>query len=106
MKPRQYINAPRNHTNHRSSQTNHRNSAPINQSPFTPRAIKLVPADKGYDDGNNHEYLKQKNIRDAIILKDTRTKKKDSNKEIWLELEKSPYYQHGTKVRKEIEKVF
>lgn len=84
----------------------HTNKATGNLSPFTPRPIKLVPADKGYDDGENHEYLKQGNIRDAIILKATRTQKKGTNKERWITLQKCPYYEHGTKIRKEIEKVF
>lgn len=94
MKARKHIN------------TNTNNGIPANRAPFKPLSIKLVPADRGYDDGENHDYLKTKNIHDAIMLKDIRTQKKDPNKAIWIELEKSIYYQHGKKKRPQIEKVF
>lgn len=71
---------------------------------------KLAPdtytADRGYDDGNNHHYLELKNIHSAICLKKTRTGKKDKNKEVWLELEKTPQYKAGLEVRYRIERKF
>lgn len=63
-------------------------------------------ADRGYDDGNNHFYLEHLNLHSAICLKDIRTKKKDGNKEVWLELFQSPAYQDGRKERYKIERKF
>ena len=63
-------------------------------------------ADRGYDDGNNHFYLEHLNLQSAICLKDIRTKKKDGNKEVWLEMVKSPAYQDGRKERYKIERKF
>ena len=40
----------------------------------------IYTTDKAYDDGDNHEYLKEKNLVSAIILKKTRLIKKDQNK--------------------------
>lgn len=67
---------------------------------------RIYSGDKGYDYGDNHEYLKQKEHYDALILKNTRTKKKDKNTEIWLKLETTKEYQLGKKARKHIEKTF
>lgn len=39
--------------------------------------IETVAADKGYDDGDNHYYLKKKGINSAIRLNRRRTQKKD-----------------------------
>lgn len=66
----------------------------------------IYTADKAYDDGNNHEYLKEKNLISAIILKETRIKKKDPHKEPWLEMIASPAYQESVPKRKQIEKKF
>lgn len=63
-------------------------------------------ADKGYDDGDNHEYLKQKKLGDGIILNDYRTKKKDHNKTPWLILKDQQTYQESVKLRKQIESIF
>jgi transposase, IS5 family len=63
-------------------------------------------ADRGYDDGNNHFYLEHLNLQSAICLKDIRTKKKDANKEVWLEMIQSPAYQDGRKERYKIERKF
>jgi len=63
-------------------------------------------ADRGYDDGNNHFYLQHLNLQSAICLKDIRTKKKDANKEVWLELIQSQPYQDGRKERYKIERKF
>lgn len=66
----------------------------------------IYTADKAYDDGDNHEYLKEKRLISAIILKETRIKKKNSNKEPWLRMITSPLYQESIKKRKQIEKKF
>lgn len=66
----------------------------------------IYTADKAYDDGDNHEYLKEKNLISAIILKETRINKKDSHKEPWLKMIASPIYQESTLKRKQIEKKF
>ena len=63
-------------------------------------------ADRGYDDGNNHFYLEHLNLQSAICLKDIRTKKKDDNKEVWLEMIQSPAYKAGRKERYKIERKF
>ena len=63
-------------------------------------------ADRGYDDSNNHFYLEQLNLQSAICLKDIRTKKKDSNKEVWFEVVKSPAYKEQRKERYKIEHKF
>ena len=65
----------------------------------------IYTADKAYDDGDNHEYLKEKNLVSAIILKETRIKKKDPHKEPWLAMIASPTYQESVK-KKQIEKKF
>jgi len=63
-------------------------------------------ADRAYDDGNNHESLKAKNLVSAIQLKKTRIEKKDQNKAPWLKMISSKRYQYSVKKRKEIEKKF
>lgn len=66
----------------------------------------IYTADKAYDDGDNHEYLKERKLISAIILKETRIKKKDSHKEPWLAMIASPTYQESIRKRKQIEKKF
>lgn len=66
----------------------------------------IYTADRGYDDGNNHFYLQHHQLQSAICLKDIRTKKKDSHKEIWLEMIDSPAYKKGRKERYKIERKF
>jgi len=68
--------------------------------------VDTYAGDKGYDDGNNHYYLESRGLHSAIRLKKTRTGKKDSNKQIWLELVKTPQYQQGLKERYKIERKF
>ncbi len=68
--------------------------------------IGTVAADKGYDDGENHFYLKKKSINSAIRLKRSRTQKKDTHKEGWLKLAASSTYQEGLKQRYQIERKF
>ena len=62
--------------------------------------------DKGYDDGDNHYYLKAKGINSAIRLNDYRTEKKDPNKEGWLKLKQSQEYSRGLKERYKVERKF
>jgi len=68
--------------------------------------IETLAGDRGYDDGENHYELKQRGIKSAIRLKSNRTKKKDKNKEEWLKLEASEWYNEGLKERYKIERKF
>ena len=68
--------------------------------------VDTYGGEKGYDDGNNHFYLKYRGLRSAIHLKRTRTEKKDGNKQIWLELEKTGQYKEGLQERYKIERKF
>ena len=68
--------------------------------------IGTVTADRAYDDGENHYLLAIKDIHSAIILNDYRTQKKDSNKQIWIELLASETYQRGIRERYKIERKF
>jgi IS5 family transposase len=56
---------------------------------------ETLAADKGYDDGENHCYLKRKGIHSAIRLNDYRTRKKDGNKGVWIKLKESEQYWEG-----------
>ena len=69
-------------------------------------ALETVAADKGYDDSNNHFYLEQHGLHSAIHLNSTRLKKKDKNKEVWIELVQTPQYQQWLKERYKIERKF
>ena len=62
--------------------------------------------DKGYDDGNNHYYLGLRGLHSAIRIKKTRIEKKDSNKQIRLDLIETQQYQQGLKERYKIERKF
>jgi len=64
---------------------------------------KVVTADKGYDDGENHYYLKERGIASAIKLNKYRTQKKDKNKEVWIKLKESREYQEGLRQRYKVE---
>ena len=68
--------------------------------------VVTVAGDKGYDDGNNHYYLKTKGINSAIRLNNYRTQKKDSNKEGWFKLKQSQEYVDGLKERYKVERKF
>jgi len=68
--------------------------------------VGIVAADRGYDDSQNHCWLEQAGIQSAICLNDYRTKKKDSHKEVWLELKANPAYQQGLDERYKIERKF
>jgi len=68
--------------------------------------LHTVTADRGYDDSQNHYWLERTGLQSAICLHDYRTKKKDSHKEVWLELKASAAYQAGLKERYKIERKF
>jgi IS5 family transposase len=64
---------------------------------------QVYSGDKGYDDGENHELLRQKGKKSALTLNRYRTEKKDGNKELWIKLKADEDYQAGKKVRYKIE---
>ncbi|MGB4596137.1 MAG: transposase, partial [Anaerolineaceae bacterium] len=68
--------------------------------------VETYTGDKDYDDGHNHFYLEHRGLHSAIRLTRTRTEKKDDNKQVWLALVKTPYYQQGLKERYKIERKF
>jgi len=68
--------------------------------------VGTVAGDKGYDDGDNHYYLKGRGINSAIRLNNHRTQKQDKNKEGWLELKQSQEYAAGLKERYKVERKF
>ena len=68
--------------------------------------VGTVAADRGYDDGENHYYLRQKGINLAIRLNSYRIQKKDENKAVWIRLKESCEYQEGLKERYRIEGKF
>lgn len=64
-------------------------------------------ADKAYDDGDNHEFLKVKKLQSAIILKDTRiNSKQEENNKYWQEFKDRAIYQEATKQRYRVEQPF
>lgn len=72
---------------------------------------QIYAADKGYDWGENHLYLKDHKHHDAIILTDNRLEDKEDKKNkvykgIWKTLTDTKEYQQGKKARKVIEKTF
>jgi IS5 family transposase len=68
--------------------------------------VKTYATDKGYDDGENHYHLELRGLHSAIRLMRSRTEKKDANKQIWLDLIKTPQYRQGLKERYKIERKF
>ena len=68
--------------------------------------VDTYAGDKGYDDGENHYHLELRGLHSAIHLKDIRISKKDDNKEVWLELVKTPQYRQGLKERYKVERKF
>jgi len=69
-------------------------------------AVGIVSADRGYDDSDNHVLLWSKGIHSAILLNDIRTKKKDSNKGVWVSLLETPQYRRGKRERYKVEQKF
>lgn len=57
--------------------------------------VQTYTADKGYDDGELHDYLETHGLHSAIRLKKTRTMKKDANKQVRLELAQPPSIRKG-----------
>ncbi len=64
------------------------------------KRIKAVAADKGYDDGSNHYFCKQRRITPAIALKKTRTQEK------WKRLRQKEAYRQALKKRYQVEAKF
>jgi len=68
--------------------------------------IDTCAADRGYDDTENHLFLQIHRIRSAIHLNRYRTQKKDSNKQVWLELKAQDWYEASLGERYQIERKF
>jgi len=68
--------------------------------------IETYAADRGYDDSENHYLLETKDMHSAIILNRYRTEKKDTNKQVWIDLKGTPQYRAGKKERYKIERKF
>lgn len=67
---------------------------------------QIYAADKGYDNGDNHTFLEEEKLGNAIRIKETRLNKKDKNKEPWQKLVESGDYKKGLEVRYKIERKF
>lgn len=68
--------------------------------------IRIVTADRGYDDIENHGFLEDAKLKSAIRLNDRRLKKKDRNKDPWLRLVQTAEYHAGLAQRGRIEAKF
>lgn len=68
--------------------------------------IKIVTADRGYDDIANHGFLADEKLKSAIRLNDYRLDKKDANKEPWKKLVQTAEYHAGLAQRGWIEPKF
>ena len=68
--------------------------------------VGIYSGDKAYDDSNNHFHLALRGLHSAILLKKNRINKKDKNKEVWLNLIRTPEYRQGAKERYKIERKF
>lgn len=68
--------------------------------------VSICAADRGYDDTHNHFWLTQHQVCNAIHLLDSRTKKKDANKDVWIELKAQPWYRPALDLRYQIERKF
>jgi IS5 family transposase len=62
--------------------------------------------DRGYDDTENHYLLEHLGAKSAITVNAYRTKKKDKNKKVWIDLLASPEYQAGQRERYKIERKY
>jgi len=62
--------------------------------------------DRAYDDTDIHERLSQEGLHSGITLNDYRTRKKDPNKERWIEMMATPEYQAATALRYRVEQPF
>jgi IS5 family transposase len=68
--------------------------------------VRVYAADRGYDDTENHYYLQQRGLGNAIHLNRSRTHKKDANKGVWLKLKQEPWYNDALDLRYQIERKF
>lgn len=68
--------------------------------------IKVVTADRAYDDSDNHYFLQTKKVISAIHLQDYRLDKKDDHKDPWIKMVQSAEYQSGLTTRRLIEPKF
>lgn len=66
----------------------------------------IYSGDKAYDDSDLHWRLWEAGKASALKLKETRTRKKDANKEPWLSMLQSPEYREGQAERYKIEAKF
>jgi hypothetical protein len=71
-----------------------------------PSYASVYAGDKGFDDGENHELLRAKGKKSALVLNRYRTEKADVNQEVWRVLKASPAYRAGRKERYKIERKF
>ena len=67
---------------------------------------RIYAGDRAYDDTDIHERLEQEGLVSGITLNDYRTKKRDANKERWLELIADEEHQRGRKARSGVERPF
>ena len=72
----------------------------VKNTSTTPTNNTEYSADKGYDQGDNHYYLEEHNLFNAIILMKTRTQEK------WRVMKNSSHYIKLIKLRKQIENKF
>lgn len=64
-------------------------------------------ADKAYDDGDNHEFLRVRLLQSAIMLKDNRTTtKQEANNHYWQDFKDRPIYEEATRLRYTVEQPF
>ncbi len=66
----------------------------------------IYAGDRAYDDTDIYARLTREGLASGITLNDYRTRKKDANKEPWLQLQASTSYQQGTRARYRVEQVF
>jgi IS5 family transposase len=64
----------------------------------------IYTGDKAYDDGDNHELLREKGKKSALCLNWYRTGKKDPHKGLWEQMKASEEYQAGLKERYKVER--
>ena len=67
---------------------------------------EIYAGDKAYDDGDNHEFLRERQLKSALRLNDYRTQKKDTHKEPWLKLLADSDYWRGLGERYKVERKF
>ncbi|MBM3301446.1 MAG: IS5 family transposase [Deltaproteobacteria bacterium] len=63
----------------------------------------VYAGDKAYDDGDNHELLREKGKKSALCLNRSRTEKKDPHKGLWEQMKASEEYEAGLKERYKVE---